>query len=127
MRDLDDRIEIGILPHGAPTAAIEVGKEVGAHSINAYHGSLNPESVRELREAGFKIYAWTVNGYGDIVRLLDLGIDGFITNYPDRVQRVGRRIINVRHASDYHFCGLPSTYVLRSGQDNRCYGSRYAT
>ena len=88
MRDLDDRIEIGILPHGAPTAAIEVGKEVGAHSINAYHGSLNPESVKELREAGFKIYAWTVNGYGDIVRLLDLGIDGFITNYPDRVQRV---------------------------------------
>ena len=88
MRDLDDDIEIGILPHGAPTAAIEVGKEVGAHSINAYQGSLNPESVKELHEAGFKIYAWTVNGYSDIVRLLDLGIDGFITNYPDRVQRV---------------------------------------
>ncbi|NJC28032.1 glycerophosphodiester phosphodiesterase family protein [Neolewinella antarctica] len=88
MRALDDRIEIGILPHGSPVAAMEVGKEVGAYSINAYLGSLNPESVAELHDAGFKIFAWTVNSHGDIRRLLDLGIDGYITNYPDRVGQV---------------------------------------
>lgn len=88
MRELDDRIEIGILPQGNPTDALEVGKEVGAFSINAYHGSLNPETVAEIRKAGFRVFAWTVNSHADIRRLLDLGIDGFITNYPDRVRQL---------------------------------------
>lgn len=88
MRGLDEQIEIGILPHGSPVEAIAVGKEVGAYSINAYHGSLNPESVAEIRDAGFKIFAWTVNTHTDIRKLLELGIDGFITNYPDRVRTV---------------------------------------
>lgn len=88
MRELDERIEIGILPHGSPLEALEVGKEVGAYSINAYYGSLNPETVAEIRSAGFKIYAWTVNSPTDIRKLFDLGIDGYITNYPDRVLQV---------------------------------------
>ncbi|MGB3798945.1 MAG: glycerophosphodiester phosphodiesterase family protein [Lewinella sp.] len=88
MRALDSRIEIGILPHGSPVAAMEVGNELGAASINAHLGSLNPETVAQMHGAGFKIYAWTVNSPADIRRLLDLGIDGYITNYPDRVARI---------------------------------------
>lgn len=88
MRELDERIEIGILPHGSPLEALEVGKEINAHSINAYYDSLNPEIVAKIHDAGFKIYAWTVNNHVDIRKLLDLGIDGFITNYPDRVLNV---------------------------------------
>lgn len=88
MRGLDERIEIGILPHGAPTEALAIGEEVGAYSINAYLGSLNPESVATIRKAGFRIFAWTVNSPADIRRLLDLGIDGFITNYPDRLRQL---------------------------------------
>jgi glycerophosphoryl diester phosphodiesterase len=88
MRELDERIEIGILPHGSPVEALEIGKEIGAHSINAYYGSLNPETVAKIHRAGFKIYAWTVNNNADIRRLLDLGIDGYITNYPDRVLQI---------------------------------------
>jgi glycerophosphoryl diester phosphodiesterase len=88
MRELDDHIEIGILPNRDLAAALKVGREVAARSINAYHGSLNPDTVAEIHEAGFKIYAWTVNSHQDIRRLLDLGIDGYITNYPDRVRQV---------------------------------------
>ncbi|WP_020570934.1 glycerophosphodiester phosphodiesterase family protein [Neolewinella persica] len=90
MRGLDERIEIGILPHRSPLQALEIGKEVGAYSINAYLGSLNPESVKEIHDAGFKIFAWTVNSHADIRHLLDLGIEGFITNYPDRVRALAR-------------------------------------
>jgi glycerophosphoryl diester phosphodiesterase len=88
MRKLDGRIEIGILPHGSPLEALEIGKQVSAFSINAHHSSLNPESVAEIHGAGFKIYAWTVNDHATIRRLLDLGVDGYITNYPDRVRWV---------------------------------------
>ncbi len=88
MRELDDRIEIGILPTGPPLEALEVGKEVGAFSINAYHRSLTPKTIAKIRAAGFKIYAWTVNKQANIRRLLKLGVDGLITNYPDRVVRL---------------------------------------
>ncbi|OAV44935.1 glycerophosphodiester phosphodiesterase family protein [Lewinella sp. 4G2] len=88
MRGLDDQIEIGILPHGSPVAALDVAREVQAYSINAYHGSLNEKSVAEIRAAGLKIFAWTTNAYGTISRLAELGIDGYITNYPDRVEAV---------------------------------------
>jgi glycerophosphoryl diester phosphodiesterase/endonuclease/exonuclease/phosphatase family metal-dependent hydrolase len=88
MRGLDQDIEIGILPNGSPLKALQVGEELGAYSINAYYGSLNPESVKEIHSAGFKILAWTTNSHKEIRRLLDLGIDGFITNYPDRVQHL---------------------------------------
>jgi glycerophosphoryl diester phosphodiesterase len=88
MRALDQDIEIGILPHGSPLKALKIGEEVGAYSINAYFGSLNPASVKEIHQAGFKIFAWTVNQPTDIRSLLDLGIEGFITNYPDRVRNL---------------------------------------
>lgn len=88
MRALDAEIKIGILPHGSPLEAMGVGRELGAYSINAYRGSLDTASVGELHAGGFKIFAWTVNDHAEIRRLLALGIDGFITNYPDRVRRL---------------------------------------
>ena len=87
MRELDARIEIGILPNGSPVEALKVAKELGAYSINANQGSLTEETVAAIHGAGLKLFAWTVNDRAEIRRLLDLGIDGFITNYPDRVQR----------------------------------------
>ena len=90
MRRLDSTIAIGILPHGNPLGALDVARELKAISINANQKALNPDSVAKIHAEGLRIYAWTVNDYQDIRRLLDLGIDGFITNYPDRVQRLSR-------------------------------------
>jgi glycerophosphoryl diester phosphodiesterase len=46
-------------------------------------------AARELIEAvhseGLKVWAWTVNEELEIERLLRLGVDGLITDYPERV------------------------------------------
>ena len=39
-----------------------------------------------FQEAGFKIYTWTVNETQDILMMKRLGVDGIITNYPERVR-----------------------------------------
>ncbi|NNF03438.1 MAG: glycerophosphodiester phosphodiesterase [Rhodothermales bacterium] len=39
--------------------------------------------VADLRQKGLLVIPWTVNTTGDMQRLIDLGVDGIITDYPD--------------------------------------------
>lgn len=52
-------------------------------SIN-YH-FLDKKKVASFKKQGIKICAWTVNSQRKIDYLKELGIDGIITNYPDRL------------------------------------------
>ena len=44
---------------------------------------VNEELVKACHEKNIKLIPWTVNEEEDMVRLLDLGVDGIITDYPD--------------------------------------------
>jgi glycerophosphoryl diester phosphodiesterase len=46
----------------------------------------NPELLREARALGLRVVAWTVNEPAQIERLLNWGVDGLISDYPDRVR-----------------------------------------
>jgi len=52
---------------------------------------LNADTLAAARAAGLKIVAWTVNEPADIRRVLDLKIDGIISDYPDRVREEMQR------------------------------------
>lgn len=45
---------------------------------------VNPEIVRTAHEKGMKVVPWTVNETEEMRKLLEMGIDGIITDYPDR-------------------------------------------
>ena len=51
--------------------------------------------MKEAHAAGLKVVPWTVNAPDEIARMVDLGVDGLITDYPDRATTVlaakGRR------------------------------------
>ncbi|MEZ0608809.1 glycerophosphodiester phosphodiesterase family protein [Fibrella sp. WM1] len=42
------------------------------------------DGIEKLHQMGVKVIPWTVNTPKDMRRMLDLGVDGFITDYPDR-------------------------------------------
>ena len=46
------------------------------------------ELITEVHDEGLKVFAWTVNEEAEIERLLDLGVDGIITDYPEKVVAV---------------------------------------
>ena len=50
--------------------------------------NLTPADVTEAHALGLKVLPWTVNDPADMVRLIDMGVDGIITDYPDRLRRV---------------------------------------
>lgn len=84
MRRLNPNVQIAVLTEENPVDAISVAKELNAVAINPYYKRLDLENVNEIREAGLKIYVWTVNEDFDIDAMKQLGVDGIITNYPER-------------------------------------------
>jgi glycerophosphoryl diester phosphodiesterase len=45
-------------------------------------------SVEKFHEAGYQVHVWTVNSSKQMHRLLDLGVDGIITDRPDALKAV---------------------------------------
>ncbi len=56
------------------------------HGIECWHPLLydmTDDVVRELKSAGIRINAWTVNRREEMTAMLEKGVDGVITNFPD--------------------------------------------
>ncbi len=46
---------------------------------------LTPRTISASHNRGMEIHAWTINESDDMQRLLDMGLDGLITDRPDRM------------------------------------------
>jgi glycerophosphoryl diester phosphodiesterase len=50
---------------------------------------LNKEKVKYLQQQKIRVIPWTVNEINDMKKIRDMGVDGFITDYPDRAGQLG--------------------------------------
>jgi len=84
-RRINRDIPIAILTEGNPLDAIDIAKELNAEAINPDFEKLDLGVATKIKEAGFKIYTWTINEASDIELAKSWSVDGIITNYPERV------------------------------------------
>jgi glycerophosphoryl diester phosphodiesterase len=61
---------------------------LGARIWSPHAMDLNPALVAEGHALGLAVVPWTVNDPKDMERAIALGIDGLITDYPDRLRAV---------------------------------------
>jgi glycerophosphoryl diester phosphodiesterase len=61
-------------------------REAGARLWSPNFADLDAPKVAQARALGLRVVAWTVNEPDDIRRVLALGLDGIISDYPDRVR-----------------------------------------
>jgi len=52
-----------------------------------YFKLLNREKVNHLHRKKIRVIPWTVNEVADMLALKGMGVDGFITDYPDRARK----------------------------------------
>ena len=53
--------------------------------LSPHYSITNEELVRKCREKGIRLVPWTVDNPEDIKRMIDLGVEAIISNYPDRL------------------------------------------
>lgn len=56
--------------------------------ISPYFKLLTQKTVSEYQKKGYKIIPWTVNSVGDINLMIDLNVDGIISDFPNKVIQV---------------------------------------
>ncbi len=61
-------------------------KAAGGRIWSPNGGAVNADNVREAQAIGLKVIPWTINNLDDMRRLMDWGVDGLITDYPDRLR-----------------------------------------
>ncbi|WP_462252792.1 glycerophosphodiester phosphodiesterase family protein [Ekhidna sp.] len=51
---------------------------------SCYYQLLSQKSIKEIQEAGMEVIPWTINEAADMQQLISWGVDGIITDYPNR-------------------------------------------
>ncbi len=65
-----------------PNSAKDLGIQI--YAISPDYKLLSKELVKAYQSQGLKVIPWTVNEVADMKRLAEWGVDGIITDYPDR-------------------------------------------
>jgi glycerophosphoryl diester phosphodiesterase len=63
-------------------------KAAGGAIWSPYYGDVDPALVDESHRLGLKVIVWTVNKPDDMARLIDMGVDGIISDRPDLLREV---------------------------------------
>jgi glycerophosphoryl diester phosphodiesterase len=63
-------------------------KAAGGQFWSVYFGDLDAAKLKEAKSLGLKVLVWTINDPQTMERMLDLGVDGVITDRPDIARKV---------------------------------------
>ncbi len=54
---------------------------------SCYYKLITPALLSLLHQYNMRVIPWTVNEVEDMERLINMGVDGLITDYPDRAKQ----------------------------------------
>lgn len=100
VKEIDSSIKTGLLYEATLYKVDEYAEMVGADALHPFYPAIMDKIVVEdIKKKGIIINAYTVNDEEDMKKLIRLGIDGIITNYPDKlkktIQNIGKMNVNL--------------------------------
>jgi glycerophosphoryl diester phosphodiesterase len=90
-RKIEPTVMTGLLFEGQISDPLAKAIEIGARQL-AVRGSLvTPRLLKQARQRDLQVVCWTVNHPAHMRLLLEAGVDGIISDYPDRLLELTRR------------------------------------
>jgi len=85
MRRLDAEVRLGLLWQQPDLDdAWQQAADIGAVSVHPHWAVITPESVAAAAGRGLQVLAWTVNDVPTMRRMLEWGVNGLISDFPER-------------------------------------------
>lgn len=78
-------IPFGPLLAAKPLDYARIAQDMKADGIMPFFEFLDEKFVQDAHQRGLKVITWTVDRPEDIKKVMDMGVDGIISNYPDRL------------------------------------------
>jgi glycerophosphoryl diester phosphodiesterase len=76
---------LDLLPAGLRSGRLPFGSEIGGPGVRLLRS--HPEVAHRLHARGHQVYVWTVNEAADVDLMIELGVEGVITDRPGFVRR----------------------------------------
>jgi glycerophosphoryl diester phosphodiesterase len=93
------RLAVLVSPR-APRRILQRARGVAAEAINPHTRLVTADLVRRAHAEGLKVFPYTEDDPAGMNRLLDLGVDGIITNHPERLRRIVDRRLQGASGTD---------------------------
>jgi glycerophosphoryl diester phosphodiesterase len=84
-RTINPNIHTCALLVGIPVSLAALAQEAGAMAINPNIYHMNTPLVEDAHKRGLKVYVWTCNTLEEIAAAKAYGVDGIMSNFPDRI------------------------------------------
>jgi len=88
VHQLDRLLMTGLLFESGGEEMVREAVKVGARQIGPRGDCVTPELVEDAHRRGLKVISWTINDAAQMRALAKMGVDGIITNHPDRLVAV---------------------------------------
>jgi hypothetical protein len=86
MRRMEPKLRGAVLvAYTAPVSPESIAQAADADTYCPSFEFLDARQVKQAHAAGLKVLPWTANEPADWARLVDWGVDGITTDYPDRL------------------------------------------
>ena len=88
IQQLHFNIRVGLLAEEKPVDLMMNAVAMRAYSINPRWDMVTADLCKAAHERGLKLYTWTVDADSRMRSLIESGVDGIMTNYPERLRTV---------------------------------------
>lgn len=85
LRKIEPMVMTGLLYDGQYEQPVEKAVEVGARQLAVRGDLATPKLLAEARKRDLQVICWTVNHPAHMRLLMDAGVDGIMSDYPDRL------------------------------------------
>ncbi|PIU50950.1 hypothetical protein COS91_07015 [Candidatus Desantisbacteria bacterium CG07_land_8_20_14_0_80_39_15] len=86
IKEVAPEIKIGLISDKLED--LQVAIELGADAFSLVHTMVDNKIVKEVHKNGLLLSAWTMNTEEDLRKMVEIGADILVTDFPDRLNKI---------------------------------------